>query len=74
MAREGERVGENHQYVVTSHASLTGDLAYNPGVCPKLGIEPATLWFAGQHSIHWATPGRLLIIFNGIVLFGQILI
>ena len=52
MAREGERVGENHQYVVTSHASLTGDLAYNPGIYPKLGIEPATLWFAGQHSIH----------------------
>ena len=21
-------------------------------------IEPATLWFTGQHSIHWATPAR----------------
>ena len=21
-----------------------------------LGIEPATLWFSGRHSIHWATP------------------
>ena len=30
----------------------TGDLAHNPGMCPRLGIEPATLWFAGQHSIH----------------------
>ena len=23
-----------------------------------LGIEPATFWFAGWHSIHWATPAR----------------
>ena len=27
----------------------TGDLALNSGMCP-VGIEPATLWFAGQHS------------------------
>ena len=26
---------------------------------PSLGMEPATLWFAGQHSIHWATPARV---------------
>ena len=32
--REGEREGENHQYVVTSHAPPTGDLARNPGMCP----------------------------------------
>ena len=25
---------------------------------PWLGIKPATLWSAGQHSIHWATPAR----------------
>ena len=25
---------------------------------PWLGIKPATLWFTGQHSIHWATPAR----------------
>ena len=25
-----------------------------------LGIEPATLWFTGQHSVHWATPARAL--------------
>ena len=29
-----------------------------PRHVPWLGIEPVTLWFAGQHSIHWATPGR----------------
>ena len=28
------------------------DLAYNPGMCPRLGIELATLWFTGWHSIH----------------------
>ena len=32
--REGERVGEEHQYVVASHAPPTGDLARNPGMCP----------------------------------------
>ena len=32
--REGEREGEKHQYVVTSHVPPTGDLAHNPGVCP----------------------------------------
>ena len=29
-----------------------------PRHVPWLGIEPTTLWFAGQHSIHWATPAR----------------
>ena len=32
--REGEREGEKHQCVVASHASPTGDLACNPGMCP----------------------------------------
>ena len=50
--REGEREGEKHQCVVVSHMPPTGDLAYNPGMCPRLGIELATLWFAGPHSIH----------------------
>ena len=27
---------------------------------PWLGIELATLWFAGQHSIHWATPASAI--------------
>ena len=54
--REGEREGEKHQCVVASQVPPIGDLACNPGMCPRLGIEPATLWFAGQHSIHWPTP------------------
>ena len=29
-----------------------------PRHVPWLGIEPATLWFTGQLSIHWATPAR----------------
>ena len=32
--REGEKEGEKHQYVVTSHTPATGDLACNPGTCP----------------------------------------
>ena len=32
---------------------------------PWLGIQLATLLFAGRHSIHWATPARALYyIFN----------
>ena len=51
--REGEREGEKYQCVVASPVSPpTGDLACNPGMCPRLGIEPATFWFAGQHSVH----------------------
>ena len=37
---------------------LTGDLVRNPGMCPWLGIEPATLCFAGWCSVHWATSAR----------------
>ena len=37
--REGEREGEKHQCVVASHASPTGDLAHNPGMCPDLELN-----------------------------------
>ena len=41
-------------------------LGLQPRHEPWWGIEPATLWFAGQHSIHWATPARahFHILFN----------
>ena len=52
MGMEGGREGEKHQCVVASCESPTGNLACNPGMCPRLGIELVTLWFAGQHSIH----------------------
>ena len=29
-----------------------------PRHVPWLRIKPGTPWFAGQHSIHWATPAR----------------
>ena len=29
-----------------------------PRHVPWLGIKPATLWFTGHWSIHWATPAR----------------
>ena len=38
----------------------TGDMACNPGMCPRQEIEPATLWFSGQHSTlsHTSQGGR----------------
>ena len=61
---EGERGGK-HQHGVASH------------VPPLLGTWPATqagaltgnvtsdpFWFAGQHSVHWATPARAFFYFN----------
>ena len=50
-----ERGRETSMCGCPSHAP-PGDLACNPGLCPAW--EPGTLWFAGQHSIHWATPAR----------------
>ena len=34
-----------------------------PRHVPWLGIEPVTLWFTGQTSIHWATPDRAFCLF-----------
>ena len=43
-------------------ACLSRASYWKPGLqlryVPWPGIEPATLWIAGQHSIHWATPAR----------------
>ena len=56
--REREREGEKQSMCgFLSHTPYWG-----PGQQPRhvfwLGIKPATLWFAGRHSIHWATPAR----------------
>ena len=36
---------------------------WGPGLQPRSvtgpGIQPATFWFAGQCSVHWATPARV---------------
>ena len=58
--RDEEREGEKQQSVVlplTHPLSLTWPATQACDV-PWLGIELVTLWFAGQHSIHWATPAR----------------
>ena len=50
--RDGEREGEKHQRVVASHMPPYLGPGPQPRHVPQLGIELATLWFAGQHSIH----------------------
>ena len=58
--REREREGEKHQ--CTPH--------WGPGPQPRhvpwLGIKPVTFWFAGPHSVHWATPARVEHTFDGL--------
>ena len=49
---KGRRKIGKHQCVVASHVPPTGDLARNPGICPRLGIELATFWFTGGRLIH----------------------
>ena len=41
--REGEIEGKKHQCVVALCEPFTGDLAHNPGMCPRLGIKLVTL-------------------------------
>ena len=40
---------------------------WGPGLQPRhvpwLGIEPVTLWLAGQHALHWATPASVEILY-----------
>ena len=50
---EGKRKrGRETSIVVASHVPPAGDLGYNPAMCPDRESNTATLWFAGQHSIH----------------------
>ena len=44
------------------HPSLWGP-GLQPRHVPCLGIELATLWFAGWCSIHWTTPARAHLFF-----------
>ena len=43
-----------------SHAPYWGP-GPQPRHVPWLGTEPVPLWFAGQHSIHWAAPARATV-------------
>ena len=58
--REREREGEKHQCVVASHCTPHWGPGLQPRHVPWLGIKPATFRFAGQRSIHWATPARAI--------------
>ena len=72
--REGEREGETLMC-----GCLTCAPYYGPGPQPQhmpwLGIERATLWFTGWHSIHWATPARAehLFLIQGVSVYWAII-
>ena len=53
-----EREGEKHLCVVASYTPHTWGPGLQPRHVPWLGIKPMTLWFTGQHSVHWAIPAR----------------
>ena len=67
--REGDRGGEKHRCArdisisCLLHAPL-GDLSRNPGMCPDRESNQWLFQFTGQHSIHWATPARVLPFFK----------
>ena len=56
--REGKREGN------ISSAPYWGP-GGQPRHVPWLQIKPATVWFTGQDSIHWATPARTPFHFSG---------
>ena len=53
-----EKEGEKHQCVVATHMPPTGDLAYNPGMCPdwELNQQPLGLQ-AGTQFTESHQPG-----------------
>ena len=61
--REKERERNIHVWDVASHIATN----WGPGLQPRhvswLGIRPVTFRFAGQCSVHWATPARAIYIF-----------
>ena len=54
--------GKKRERNINVWLPLTCPPYWGPGPQPRhvpwLGIKSETLWFAGQHSIHWATPPR----------------
>ena len=55
--KEGERKGEKQECVVASHTPPAGHLARNPGMCPRLGIEPVL--FDSQAGTQYNEPNQL---------------
>ena len=52
IERERGKEGEKHRCVAASCMPPTGNLASNPGVCPRLGIKRAILWLAGRLALN----------------------
>ena len=73
--REGKR-GRKRGKETPMCGCLSGAPYWGPGLQPRhvswLGIEPATLWFSGRHSIHWAIPARAIVIYFKIPLLRNI--
>ena len=60
--REGEREGEKHQCVVACRMPSTGDLAFNPGMCPDWESNKQTFGSqAGTQSTEPKQPGHQYI-------------
>ena len=52
--KEGEREGEKHLCVVASRMPPTGDLAYNPGMCPDWELNQGP--FGSQANTQFTEP------------------
>ena len=61
--REGERAGEKHQCFSPQLGTWPETQA-----CALTGNRTGNFWFAGPHSIYWATPARARRLFSIIVL------
>ena len=61
--RERERGRETSVCGCLSPAPYWGP-GPKPRHMPWLGIQTATLWFAGRRSIHWATAARAEMLYN----------
>ena len=60
--REGEREGEKHQCVVASHVAPTGNLAYNPGMCPDWNQTGNPLVHRPTQSTGPHQPGLIMVL------------
>ena len=57
----GEREWETSMWGCLSCAPNWGP-GPKPRHVPWLGIELVTVWYVGQHSIHWASPAQAMIV------------
>ena len=67
--REGEREGEEHQCVVTSHASPTGDLARKPGMCPDWELNWQSFGSEASTQSEPYQPGLITFILKYFIAF-----